>query len=337
MMTVSLCVVAYNEEAFLPNLLCDLKSQTYPHELTEIVLVDGNSRDKTKAIMQDFASNESSFYSVQVLDNPERIQAAGWNVAIANAKSDVIVRIDAHTHIPTDFTAKNMALQEKGEYVTGGVRPCLIDNPNPWKQTLLEVENSMFGSSVSKGRKNTKADYVKSMFHAAYRREVFEKAGVFNTNLLRTEDNEMHYRIRKAGYKLYCDPDIVSYQYARNSFKKMIKQKYGNGYWVGFTLGVCSGCISLFHLVPFAFVLGIIFTTALAAFGFWHLAALMWTAYGVFCLTGTACNIINKKANRFTFLMPLLFLIMHLSYGIGTLIGIAKIPFYSKSFNKSRL
>ena len=324
-MTVSLCVVAYNEERFLPNLLCDLENQTYPHDLTEIVLIDGTSSDKTKEIMLDFSQNNTTFYSVQVLDNPKRIQSAGWNVAIANAKSDVIIRIDAHTHIPADFTAKNMALQEKGEYVTGGVRPCLIDNPTPWKETLLEVENSMFGSSVSKGRKNTKSGYVKSMFHAAYRKEVFEKAGVFNTKLLRTEDNEMHYRIRQAGYKLYCNPDIVSYQYARSDFKKMVKQKYGNGYWIGLTLGICPSCISLFHLVPFAFVLGILFTMLLAFLSIWQLAAVMWGAYLLFILTGTVCTIVNKKANRWTFMMPILFFIMHVSYGVGTLVGILKI------------
>ncbi len=322
MMTVSLCVVAYNEEQFLPSLLSDLEGQTYPHNLTEIVLIDGMSSDKTRSIMEDFAKKAASFYSIQVLDNPERVQAAGWNVAIKNAKSDVIIRIDAHTHIPCEFTAKNMALQKKGEYVTGGVRPCLIDNPTPWKETLLEVENSMFGSSISKGRKSTKSGYVNSMFHAAYRREVFEKAGGFNPKLLRTEDNEMHYRIREAGYKLYFDPDIVSYQYARSNFKKMVKQKYGNGYWVGLTLGICPKCISLFHLVPFVFVLGILFTTLLSLFSFWQLAALMWSAYLLFTLTGTACSIINGKGNKWTFLMPLLFLIMHVSYGIGTLIGL---------------
>ncbi len=327
MMTVSLCVVAYNEEQFLPNLLTDLQNQTYPHNLTEIVLIDGKSSDNTKNIMLEFAQKSTSFYSIQVLDNPQRVQAAGWNVAIANAKSDVIIRIDAHTHIPSEFTSKNMALQEKGEYVTGGVRPCLIDNPTPWKETLLEVENSMFGSSISKGRKSTKASYVKSMFHAAYRREVFEKAGTFNPKLLRTEDNEMHYRVREAGYKLYCDPDIVSYQYARSDFKKMVKQKYGNGYWIGLTLGVCPGCISIFHLVPFAFVLGIVFSTVLALLSLWHLAVAMWGAYALFVIIGTICTIINKKANRWTFLMPVLFLIMHISYGVGTLVGIVKMPF----------
>lgn len=337
MMTVSLCVVAYNEEQFLPNLLRDLLAQTYPHRLIEIVLIDGLSSDNTKQIMKDFSKKSTSFYSVQVLDNPDRVQSAGWNIAIDKAKSDVIIRIDAHTHIPSTFVAKNMALQEKGEYITGGIRPCLIDNPTPWKETLLEIENSMFGSSISKGRKNTKSCYVKSMFHAAYRREVFEKVGNFNPSLLRTEDNEMHYRIRQAGYKLYCDPDIVSYQYARSDFKKMVKQKYGNGFWVGLTLGICPRCFSLFHLVPLIFVLGIALTTVLALLSFWYLAAIMWSAYTLFVILGTVCTIINKKANKWTFLMPFLFFAMHISYGFGSLVGIIKIPFLREKlgFNKT--
>ena len=99
-MTVSLCIIAYNEENYLPNLLVDISNQTYPHELTEVVLVDGNSTDKTKSIMLDFQKSEQTFRSVKVEDNPKRIQAAGWNVAINHATSDVIIRIDAHTHIP---------------------------------------------------------------------------------------------------------------------------------------------------------------------------------------------------------------------------------------------
>ncbi len=321
-MTVSLCVVAYNEEQFLPNLLQDLDNQTYPKDLTEIVLIDGNSTDMTKEIMNDFARNATSFYSVQVLDNPKRIQAAGWNVAVSNAKSDVIIRIDAHTHIPVDFTAKNMALQEQGEYVTGGIRPCIIDNPTPWKETLLEVENSLFGSSIGANRKGKVSGYVKTMFHAAYRREVFEKVGLFNEELLRTEDNEMHYRIREAGYKLYCDADIVSYQYARSSLKRMIKQKYGNGFWIGTTLHICPGCISTYHLIPFAFVMGIIVTTILALLSFWNLAATMWLMYALFVLLGTFGAVLSGKTNRWTVLMPVLFLILHMSYGVGTAVGL---------------
>lgn len=324
MMTVSLCVVAYNEEVFLPNLLRDLSAQTYPHELTEIVLIDGRSGDSTRQIMEDFATRNTTFRAVQVLDNPKRIQAAGWNVAIANATGDVIIRIDAHTHIPAEFAAKNMALQEKGEYVTGGIRPCLAEDPNPWREMLLEVENALFGSSIRGNRKDAKSGYVKTMFHAAYRREVFEKAGGFNENLLRTEDNEMHYRVRQAGYRLFCDPEILSYQYARSSLKKMIRQKYGNGYWVGATLKFCPGCISLYHLVPLAFVCGIIFTTVLALCSVWQLAAVMWAAYLLFTLAGVAGSVARKKANRYTVLMPFLLLLLHICYGVGTAVGLTK-------------
>lgn len=332
MMTVSLCVVAYNEESFLPNLLKDLANQTYPHQLTEVVLIDGRSTDNTRKIMDEFKENNESFMSVQVLDNPKRIQAAGWNIAITNATGDVIIRIDAHTHIPAEFTAKNMELQESGEYVTGGVRPCLIENQTLWKKMLLEVENSMFGSSMSKSRRSQEKAYVKSMFHAAYRREVFEKVGGFNEHLLRTEDNEIHYRIRQAGYKLCFDPSIQSFQYARNSLKRMIKQKYGNGYWIGITLGVCSGCISVYHMVPFAFVGAIVVTSILASLGFWQLAALMWSCYLLFAISQMIVSTINKKASALTIMMPILFLLMHISYGIGTFVGLMKMPFVKEEY-----
>lgn len=330
MMTVSLCIIAYNEEKFLPNLLADISAQTYPHDLIEVILVDGNSSDKTKNIMIDFQNLNKTFKQIKVLDNPKRIQAAGWNVAISNAVEDVIIRIDAHTHIPEDFTKKNMELHEAGELVTGGVRPCVIEAPNAWKNTLLEVENSLFGSSISDSRHSTEKKYVKSMFHAAYRKEVFDKAGLFNENLLRTEDNEMHYRIRKAGYNLCFDPNIVSYQYARSSLKKTIKQKYGNGYWIGLTVGVCPGCVSIYHFIPFAFILGILATTVLAVFGWWLLAVLMWCAYGFFTLASTLITVLKRKANKCTIFMPALFLILHISYGIGTLVGLLKMPFWRK-------
>lgn len=329
-MTVSLCVIAYNEEKFLPNLLNDIKAQSYPHHLTEVVLVDSCSTDSTKEIMQRFAESDNGFYSVKIADNPGKIQASGWNTAIAAATGDVIIRIDAHTHIPSDFAEKNMALQNSGEDITGGVRPCLIEDPTPWKQMLLDVENSLFGSSIAKSRSGKTKTYVSSMFHAAYKRTVFEKVGGFNENLLRTEDNELHYRMRKAGYKFCFDPDIVSYQYARSSLKGMIRQKYANGYWIGVTLGVCPKCISIYHFVPLCFVMGILFTSGLAVFGIWQLAALMWAAYLLFSLTAAVQCIAEKRANRWTFMMPFIFLILHVSYGIGTLAGLIKMPKFRK-------
>ena len=326
--TVSLCVVALNEGKFLPNLLGDLLAQTYPHHKTEIILVDSGSTDATKDIMQTFAREHAQEYiGIRVEDNPGRIQASGWNVAIRASTGDVIVRIDAHTHIPPEFTQRNMQNLRDGEFVSGGRRPCVGEGKTAWSKMLLSAENSMFGSSVSVSRRGTQKQYVKSVFHGAYRREVFEKAGLFNEHLLRTEDNEMHYRIRKAGYRICFDPEIVSYQYARSSLGKMLRQKYGNGYWIGLTLGVCPGCISVFHLVPFVFLLGILGTGVMAMLGWPQLAALMWAMYACAIVVFTVQDVLQTGFSLTKLLMPLIFLGLHISYGVGTLVGLVKMPF----------
>ena len=166
--------------------------------------------------------------------------------------------LDEVGELPLATQARLLRVLETGEYICGGQRPNIIDKPTPFKETLLLAESSMFGSSIASYRNNPGKTYVKSLFHAAYRREVFEKVGFFNEELVRTEDNEIHYRMRKAGYKLCFDPDIISYQYTRSSLKAMLKQKYANGYWIGKTSKVCPKCLSIYHFVPFAFVSAII-------------------------------------------------------------------------------
>ena len=225
-MLVSFCVIAYNEEKALDSLFKDIIAQDYPHGNIEVILVNAMSTDQTRRKMEHFSEEDHGFRRVVVLDNAKKIQAAGWNVAITASKGDIILRIDAHTMIPHDFVSKNVQCILSGENVTGGRRPNVVEEETPWKHTLLLAESSMFGSSIAPYRKGNHKTYVKSVFHGAYRKEVFEKAGLFNENLGRTEDNEMHYRIRKAGYKICFNPDIISYQNIRNSWCGMLKQKY---------------------------------------------------------------------------------------------------------------
>ena len=323
---LSIGIVAYNEEKYLPDLLEDVKQQKYPHELTEILLIDSCSTDHTRKIMEEFQTQNKDFYSVQVLDNPKKIQAAGWNVAIQKFTGDALARIDAHTKLTPEYSQFVMEDLQAGEKVAGGIRPCLIENDTDWAEVLLQVENSLFGSSANSSRRSQEKTYVKSMFHAAYCRDVLDKVGFFNENLLRTEDNEFHYRIREAGYQLCYDPRIVSFQYARCSLKQMVKQKYANGNWIGLTFPVCPGCISIYHLVPATFVLAIFVTTFLAKKGVWQFSALMWSLYAMFAFVGTAKAVTQKGFKWQHLLMPILFLLLHVAYGLGTLVGLLNIP-----------
>lgn len=330
-MRVSLCVVAYNEEKRLPSLFQDILEQTYPHEKMEIILVDSCSEDGTRSLMERFADErEQEFGGVQVLDNPGKILSCGWNVALTHFSGEVILRVDAHSHIPADFVEKNVETLESGEMVSGGARPVVSEEDSAWSNTLLLAEESMFGSSVSSFRRKSERAYVKSLFHGAYRREVFEKVGGFREDLGRTEDNELNYRIRKNGYKLCMSPDIKSYQYIRPTLRKMCRQKFGNGYWIGLTAGVCPECLSLYYFVPFAFVGGILLTTVLTAIGFPWLAVLMWGMYWLLAVTMAVLAVRGTKKSGFQLLLPVLFFLLHISYGIGTWIGLVKMPFWRR-------
>lgn len=333
-MLVSFCVIAYNEEKALPSLFRDIISQDYPHDKMEVVLVDAMSTDNTKELMERFAQEDHGFVRIKVLQNPKKIQAAGWNVAIRASEGDIIMRIDSHTFIPSDFVSKNVKCIEDGEYVSGGPRPNIAEEDTAWKHTLLLAERSMFGSSIASYRRSHKKKYVKSVFHGAYRREVFEKAGLFNENLGRTEDNEMHYRILKAGYQICYTPSIISYQHTRNTWHGMIKQKYGNGYWVGLTLGVCSQCFSLYHFIPFCFVLSIFATSLLAIVKKPFFMFLLWGMYVAVNLIMSFASICKERKHWQYIMLPLIFLSLHVAYGWGTIVGIIKMPFWKKKLKK---
>ena len=319
--TVTIGVIAYNEQQLLPALLDSFEKQTYPHELIDIILVDGKSSDNTKVIMENFANKGmTAFRSIRIYDNPKRIQAAGWNVVIRNYTTDVIIRIDAHAELRCDFVEQTMKCINSGEYVCGGILETIEDGSSKWGLTLKKAEDSLFGASIGKYKRQTEASsYVDTVPFAAYRREVTDRVGLFNENLLRTEDNEYHYRIRKSGYRICCSSHIRSRYVMRSSLRKLNRQKYGNGEWIGRTLLLCPGCISWYHLVPGLFVTSIMVTTGAAIAGRKKPARLLWGSYSV---VNILMNVTSGVDDATDLCLPLIFLSLHTAYGAGTLKGI---------------
>lgn len=327
-MIVSICIIAYNEEKILDRLLKDICFQTYPHDKIEIVLADSISTDRTALIMKEFErNNQKEFLGIKVVTNSRKKQAAGWNVAIAESMGDVIIRVDAHAKIPVDYVEKCCGYLKQGENVVGGPRPNISEDDTKWQRMLLTAEESMFGSGIAIFRRKTgKKTYVKSVFHGAYKREVFDRVGGFDERLGRTEDNEMHYRIRRAGYKICFASDIVSYQYVRSTLRGMLKQKFGNGYWVGLTLAICPGCLSWYHFIPFLFVLTLAVTGIYAVLYNSLLFFIGVSLYLIANIIMTVSGMMREKNNVLCLFLPLVFLLLHLAYGIGTVLGIVSIP-----------
>ncbi len=324
---ISVGIVAYNEQNFLPSLLEEIYMQDYPKALTELLFINSMSTDDTEQIFKDFKLKHCDEYkNIVVLQNPKKNQASGWNVAIDNFCGDALIRVDAHAKIPFDFITNNVSCLNSGESVCGGVRPNIISDASPSKNLVLLADTSMFGGSFGKYHYSDKKGYVDTLFHACYRREVIEKVGHFNPDLGRTEDNDFHQRVREAGYKFCYDPKIKSFQYSRGSIKASVRQKYGNGFWIGRTTAINPKCISLFHFVPFLFVMALI-TTLILGFAYsWVWFLLLAGCYGVINILLSVVSIISEKPFNFIYLLlPFIFLLLHICYGVGTISGFISI------------
>ena len=322
---VSFIVIALNAASTLDALFACLNHQSYPHDLIEVILVDSNSQDETKDKMLSFQHSESGFARILVLDNPKKTLPCGWNVALDAVTGDAILRVDAHTTFPDSFIELNVRDLNKGEDICGGKVVSIPADKSKWSITLNEAENSMFGGSFATFRHAETAQYVSTAAFAIYRKVVFDKVGKYNESLTRTEDNEMHYRMEQAGYKFYYDPAIVSYRETRATLGKLLKQKYLNGYWIGRTLSVEPWCFSLYHFVPLLFVLAIIVSIVLTVFSIKWPTILLCCAYGVVNISMSIMAFIGCKDRNITFIcLPILFLLLHVGYGVGTIIGIVK-------------
>ena len=320
MMKISFIVVAYNAAGSLGALLEDLLAQTIPHEQIEALLVDSASTDATRAIMLDFA--KATPFEVKVLDNPKRWLASGINVALAAATGDAIIRLDAHARIPKDFLRNNLRALDRGEDIVGG---CVLGSaPNgAWESVLRTVDTSRFCGGAAPFRNGGEARYVDTLAYALYRREVYDKVGLYDERLRRTEDNDMHYRMRKAGYRFYFSPDIVSYHAARATMRGQLRQKWGNGYWIGRTMRIQPRCFAPRHLIPALFVLALLFGLLLLPFSVWPLLLLL-SAYLACDLVFAVRGALSQESGRLLALLtlPFLFPAVHVVYGVGTLAGL---------------
>ena len=322
-MLVSVVVGLLNEEKFLPRLIEDFKKQTYNHNEIELIFIDGMSKDNSWKILEDFKNSNHDFYDVVLLKNPKVILSAGMNVGIKAARGECILKVDCHSHITDNFIENNVKIIEEGEDVCGGPRPNIIENADNFSKTLLLVEENMFGSGIADYRKKTTKKYVSSVFQGMYKKSIFDKIGLLDEKVGRVEDNELHYRIRKNGYKIRYSNDILSYQYTRPTLKRMLKQKYSNGYWIGKVSHVYPKAFSIFHFVPLAFVLAIIFSLCMIPITSIFIILLS-SVYFLFTILITIMTIINNKFNVTILLMPIILFLIHVYYGVGTLVGLIK-------------
>jgi len=325
---VSFIIVARNASQHLPRIFSNILAQDYPIDRLELLLIDGCSTDNTRNIMENFAVAHKEL-NVKVLDNPGKILPCGWNVALSGAKGDIILRVDAHCSIPSDFISKNVEAILSGENIVGGAT-ISKKHESVWSGFLSLAEGSKFGGSAADFRNPGPSRYVDTIAYAAYKRSVFEKVGGYDERLVRNQDNEIHYRMKKAGFKFFFDPVIKSFHTPRSTLYGILKQKYGNGYWIGLTMGIQPRCFGIRHFVPALFVGALAIAFVLGIVWNWFPVIFLTIVYGTCAIVFTIESLLKAplKIKALCFFLPFIFLLMHVAYGIGTLVGLIKMPLF---------
>lgn len=321
----------FNEEKYIISCIESILLQDYSKENLEVFFVDGMSSDNTRAIVAKYASK---YPFIKLLDNPYKIVPYAMNIGIESSKGDIIMRLDAHAEYPKNyFTTLVRKLIELDADNVGAV--CKTDVLNKTQKTLAirEVLCNKFGVGNSIFRLGVyKEQEVDTVPFGCWKRKVFEVYGKYNVKLVRNQDIELNKRIVRGGGKIYIIPETYCVYFARETFKGLAKNNYNNGKWNILTIFYTKQfrSLSIRHYIPLIFVLSLLFPLLISLFYFPLIFIAIASLICYILLLGSiSLKLTLEKKVNFCYVL-LSFIILHLSYGFGSLIGIIKIPFYEK-------
>ena len=303
---ISIVIPSRNEESYIGKCLGSIIASDYPKEKMEIFIVDGMSEDKTREIVRKY-SKTLSF--IEILDNPKKIFAVANNIGIKNAKGNFIILLSAHATYSKNYLKEcvKYLLENKNVDSVGGVMKSL-----PSKNTLIAkaIALSMAGR-FGKGREApSEVKEADSVFSACYRKEVFNKIGLFNENLERSSDMDLNLRLTRAGGKIHLIPDTTSFYYARANLKDFFLHNIEDGIWAILPFKFTKKPFKPRNYLPLVFFL----TFPLS----------IWL-YLPACFYYSAKISIHEKDIRLFFVMPLAFITRHFGYGFGSFLGLMKL------------
>lgn len=310
---VSVLVVVRNEGHYIRECLDRLQRQDYQADRYEVLVLDGLSEDGTREIVAEFAAGDARF---QLVENVRRRYSAGLNLGIAIARGEYLIKVDGHSFVEPGFIRLSIETALRtGADVTGG-RIRTVGGETRVSQAIALVLSSPFGVGDAKFRYSDRPGWAETVPYGCYRREAFERVGLFDEGKNRTEDLDLHARIRRTGGRIYFNPEIETTYLSRRTVAAMCRQAFNSGFEV---LGSLS-TVRVRHLVPFLFLLGLLAGPILLSHA-WTAAVWLLCVGLYLCLDLLFSGRLALRHGAWLFpFLTALFPVLHLAYGAGTLL-----------------
>jgi len=316
---VSVILPCRNERGHIEASLESVLNQEPPEGGFEIIVSDGISTDGTREYLQEVAARHSN---LRVLTNTGRIVSRGLNAAIRAARGEVIVRMDAHTTYAPDYIKQCLkVLAETGaDNVGGPMRTCARAYT---ERAIRAAFHSPYAVGGARSHSPDYEGYVDTVIYGCWRKEIFDRVGYFDEELVRNQDDEHNLRIVRAGGKVYQSKQIRSSYQVRGSLRALFAQYMQYGYWKVLVIRKHQVPASVRHLVPGAFLASLLATLVLG----WFWPPALWAAgllAGLYASLVLYASLLTASKNEWALLplLPVVFACFHFGYGYGFLRGI---------------
>lgn len=333
---VSIICPVYNEEKFIDRCVMSILEQDYPKEYLEVLFVDGRSTDRTREIVERYAND---YPYIHLLDNPQQVVPYALNKGVKESTGEVVMRIDGHCTYPTNYVSELVRyLYELNADNVGGVWNTQPAHETAICQAIALASSHPFGVGGSMHKIGT-SEIIETdtVPFGCYKREVFEKTGLFDTDLVRNQDDEFNGRLINLGGKIFLIPQVIINYTARDTICKMRHMYYQYGLYKPLVNKKLGAPATVRQFFPLLFLIGLVVGGILSLFVSWIACAYL-AVLALYLVIGLVVGIMGAIRTHnpiMVLLMPWVFLNVHLSYGFGYLRGIFKVlgkkPFNVKS------
>ena len=317
--SISVIVPCRNEKEHIENTIRSILAQEPTLGGFEIIVADGMSDDGTRSILKSLTQQDPR---VRIIDNPGKITPCGMNAGIREARGRYIAIMGAHNQYAPDYLAQGLeVLKTTGADNVGGIMTC--EAKSYAQKAIAAAHHSAFSVGGARWHNTSYEGPADTVFGGFYRREVFDRIGFFDEELVRNQDDELNLRLVRAGGKIWQSPRMRSWYNPRASLRDLCRQYTQYGYWKVRVIQKHRMPASLRQVVPGTFVLALILLAIASPWwspGAWALGGIL----GAHLACNLSASFLAAGRRGWTLLpfLPLVFACYHFAYGYGFLRGI---------------
>lgn len=309
--TVSILIPMRNEEDFIEACLDSLRAQDYPADRVEILVLDGESTDRSAEVVTRVSAQDPR---VHLLTNPGRCQASAMNLGITKATGEIIVRADAHAEYGPTYVSICVAhlVAGRADNVGGLQRGT---GTTPFGRAVAAALNTPLGAGNAPYRLATTVRYADTVWLGAWYRKTLQELGGFDVSMVPNEDYELNCRLRESGGRILLDPTLPSRYFARPTPTRLWRQYFRYGRAKVRTLRAHPQTLVLRQLIPPVFVAVLALSVALIPLSPLPVA-ILGGFYLLIILLGSLKGAHDTGWGSLLFL-PFIYLTIHLAWGVG--------------------